>query len=49
VIRDFLGRVAKIPMDEMEDQEILQTLQSLKKEVEAANNPYVKDLLTELS
>ena len=48
MIRDFLAKVAAVQLDEMDDEQISKTLQSLRKQVEGSSNAYLKDIITGL-
>jgi len=47
-IRDFLGKVAEVQLDEMDDEQVMKTLQSLRKQVEGSSNAYLKDIIAGL-
>ena len=45
IIKDFLSQVAKLPVENMTDEQTAEKVAKLKKNVLARNNPYIQELL----
>lgn len=45
IIKDFLGQVAKLPVENMTEEQTACEVLKLKEQVLARNNPYIQELL----
>ena len=45
IIKDFLGQVAKLPVETMTEEQTANEVSKLKKQVLARNNPYIQELV----
>ena len=45
IIKDFLGQVAKLPVETMTEEQTAYEVSRLKEQVLARNNPYIQELV----
>lgn len=45
IIKDFLGQVAKLPVETMTEEQTTYEVSKLKEQVLARNNPYIQELV----
>ena len=45
IIKDFLGQVAKLPVETMTEEQTAYEVSKLKEQVLARNNPYIQELV----
>jgi len=48
IIEEFLARVSHVPVNSLDDEQLLNTLKSLRTELEKSQNPFIQDILVQV-